>query len=117
MASSVRRRPNCFNLVFQLEFLMRCGHNQEASLKTLEAGARMKNMRRTPIPNVPMQCSMLHSKLPHQAQESAATFATAYALGKHEAAATMNLMRRIPSDIKEGLTSLVRQGQLEPGIL
>ncbi|CAK9083390.1 unnamed protein product [Durusdinium trenchii] len=40
-------------------------------------------------------------------KESAATFATAYALGKHEAAATMNLMRRIPSDIKEGLTSLV----------
>ena len=36
MNSSIRRRPNCFNLVFQLEFLGRAGVSQEQSVAALE---------------------------------------------------------------------------------
>lgn len=36
MAAGIRRRPNCFNLVFQLEFLCRTGMSKEHSVKSLE---------------------------------------------------------------------------------
>ena len=35
--SSIRRRPNCFNLVHQLEFLSRTGISQEHSVASLQA--------------------------------------------------------------------------------
>ena len=38
--SSVRRRPNCFNLVHQLEFLSRTGVSREHSVASLEVSSR-----------------------------------------------------------------------------
>ena len=35
--AGVRRRPNCFNLVFQLEFLCRSGLSKEHGIAGLEA--------------------------------------------------------------------------------
>ncbi|CAK9075152.1 unnamed protein product [Durusdinium trenchii] len=37
-----------------------------------------------------------------------ASFASAYSLGKHESAAALNLLRRVPSEIREGLTLLAQ---------
>ena len=38
LVGSLRRRPNAFNLLHQLEFLERSGMTQEMSVKSLEAG-------------------------------------------------------------------------------
>ena len=35
--AGVRRRPNCFNLLFQLEFLCRSGVSKEHGIAGLEA--------------------------------------------------------------------------------
>ena len=43
-----------------------------------------------------------------QAHETAASFAAAYSLGKQESTAAVNLLRWVPVDIKDGLTTLVR---------
>ena len=55
MSSSLRRRPNCFNLLFQLQFLVRSGHNQEASIKTLEAGMKEKYIKRQKMNDTTLQ--------------------------------------------------------------
>ena len=40
MGSLLRRRPNAFNLVHQLEFLERTGMSKDLTLKTLEASCK-----------------------------------------------------------------------------
>lgn len=46
--------------------------------------------------------------LPPQAHENVAAFASAYSLGKTESAAALNLLNKIPKDVKQILTDLVR---------
>ena len=41
LGGSLRRRPNCFNLLHQLEFLCRNGLTTENSARTLEAGLQL----------------------------------------------------------------------------
>ena len=43
-----------------------------------------------------------------QAHESVSAFAQAYSLGEKESAAAVNLLKHIPTNIKEALTELVR---------
>lgn len=38
LQGQLRRKPNAFNLLHQLEFLERTGLNQDMSIKTLEVG-------------------------------------------------------------------------------
>ena len=38
MSGQVRRRPNAFNLLHQLEFLERTGMSQEMTIKSLQVG-------------------------------------------------------------------------------
>ncbi|CAL1148298.1 unnamed protein product [Cladocopium goreaui] len=78
LGSLVRRRPNCFNLLHQLQFLERSGMSQDMTVKSLEA------------------------------HESVSAFAQAYSLGEKESAAAINLLKFIPQDVKESLTELVR---------
>ncbi|CAL1165232.1 unnamed protein product [Cladocopium goreaui] len=79
LQGQLRRKPNAFNLLHQLEFLERTGLNQDMSIKTLEA------------------------------HESVSKFATAYSLGDKESRAAINLLRNIPGLVKEGLIELVRR--------
>lgn len=37
LSSTIRRKPNAFNLVHQLELMVRGGHSQEHSVQALEA--------------------------------------------------------------------------------
>ncbi|CAK9066878.1 unnamed protein product [Durusdinium trenchii] len=79
LGSSVRRKPNAFNLVHQLEMMIRGGLTREQVLGSLEAS------------------------------DGIASFAQAYALGKQECGAAVNLLQRIPSEIKDVLTLLVQK--------
>ena len=38
MSGTLRRRPNAFNLLHQLEFLERTGMSQEMTIKSLQVG-------------------------------------------------------------------------------
>ncbi|CAL1168291.1 unnamed protein product [Cladocopium goreaui] len=78
LGSQLRRRPNAFNLLHQLEFLERSGMTEDMTIKSLEA---------------------------HQ---SVSAFAAAYQLGEKESAAAVNLLKHIPKDTKDALTELVR---------
>ncbi|CAL1141604.1 unnamed protein product [Cladocopium goreaui] len=78
LAGNLRRRPNAFNILHQLEFLERTGLSQDLSIRALEA------------------------------HESMSKFASAYALGEKESKAAVNLLQHIPKLVKEGLIELVR---------
>lgn len=45
-----------------------------------------------------------------KANEAIASHIAAYSLGKQESTAAINLLQKIPGEIKESLTLLVRQG-------
>ena len=40
LGGTLRRRPNAFNLLHQLEFLERAGMSQDLTVKSLQAGGR-----------------------------------------------------------------------------
>ena len=103
MQSSLRRRPNCFNLLHQLQFLLRSGLTQEATDKTLEARKVFVGVW---VPELGSQFSIYVPS--YKAQESVASFATAFNLGKAESAAALNLLHEVHAEVKDALTELVR---------
>ncbi|CAK9032889.1 unnamed protein product [Durusdinium trenchii] len=78
-ASTLRRRPNCFNLLHQLQFLQQGGLSAEQSVRHLKA------------------------------QENVAAFASAFSVGAKESQAAVNLLQNIPVGIKNKLTELARK--------
>ena len=46
LGGALRRRPNAFNLVHQLQFLERTGMTQELSIKSLEAWMGVSNINK-----------------------------------------------------------------------
>ncbi|CAK9076978.1 unnamed protein product [Durusdinium trenchii] len=76
----VRRRPNAFNIVWQLELLVRSGVSEQNAITSLEA----------------------------MTYETAAQVASVYSLGKMESAAAVALLHKVPKPIKEAVTNMVR---------
>ena len=99
MGALLRRRPNCFNLLHQLEFLERSGMTQSMTLQSLEAGHSHIMLFPFHRPH-PASASKAHGSI--------AAFAAAYSLGEKESGAAVNLLTKVPPVIKEGLTILVR---------
>ncbi|CAK9063905.1 unnamed protein product [Durusdinium trenchii] len=78
----IRRRPNAFNIVWQLELLIRSGMSEQNAIISLEN------------------------------YESAAQVASVYSLGKQESQAAVALLHKIPKSVKEALTAMVRRGAM-----
>ncbi|CAL1145308.1 unnamed protein product [Cladocopium goreaui] len=78
LLSTIRRRPNCFNLLHQCQMILTTGVSSDGALANLTA------------------------------LDNAAALASAYQIGKLEAQACTNLLKHIPPPIVEGLKELVR---------
>ena len=131
LQSGVRRRPNAFNLLHQLEFLRRTGSTTEAAVKGLEAraypvaypGLRFfycgssvnahkmldfeRVFKRLQTYGLRWLCLLLW-----EAQESVASIAAAYSLGKQESQAAICLLHKMLPGVRETLTILVRSSPL-----
>ncbi|CAK9105262.1 Uncharacterized protein SCF082_LOCUS49072 [Durusdinium trenchii] len=78
LTSVIRRRPNCFNLLHQMEILMRDGCTTESAVEGLEA------------------------------LDSASSVAAAYSVGRTEASAATNLLKSVSASTRNQLKELVR---------
>lgn len=96
----IRRRPNCFNIVHQLELLVRSGLTGQNAIGSLEASGYV------------LLASSYVMRVRVQAYESAAQMASVYSLGKQESTAAVALLHKIPGPIKAALTEMVRRGVL-----
>lgn len=108
LGGQLRRKPNAFNLVHQLQFLQRGGMSAEMTVKSLQArGVFLSNCAtKTRLGHIPL--NLFFGPSLDQAHDSVSAFAQAYCLGEKESAAAVNLLRFIPGDIKDALTELVR---------
>ncbi|CAJ1431132.1 unnamed protein product, partial [Effrenium voratum] len=77
-STSIRRKPNAFNLLHQCQFLIRAGVSEDSASFSL------------------------------QATDSVNQFAAAYNVGRFEAGAAINLLKHVPHEVKNRLQSLVR---------
>ncbi|CAK9111225.1 unnamed protein product [Durusdinium trenchii] len=77
-STSIRRRPNAFNLVHQMQAMQRGGYSGETALQNL------------------------------QVLNNAASFAAAYQIGRTEAGAATNLLTAVSESTREQLMELVR---------
>ncbi|CAK9102569.1 Uncharacterized protein SCF082_LOCUS47960, partial [Durusdinium trenchii] len=76
LTSVIRRRPNCFNLLHQMEILMRDGCTTESAVEGLEA------------------------------LDSASSVAAAYSVGRTEAGAATNLLKSVSASTRNQLKEL-----------
>lgn len=86
--------------------MVRGGHSQEHTIHLLED-------RRIGVKLNPFLLMRTHVRRSvcfflGQNHDSIASFAAAYSLGKQESAAAVNLLGKIPGEIKDALTLLVR---------
>ena len=103
MASALRRRPNCFNLLHQMEIMMRGGYSGDLAVNNLEASLGQ-------IASALAFCDWEHSGvLPMlQVMENTAAVVQAYQVGRTEAGAATNLLRCVSPTTRDTLKELVR---------
>lgn len=90
---SVRRRPNAFNLLYQMELLVRLGRDPEQNLQALVL-----------FDVVPRMC---------QAWNARSEIMQAYSVGKTEASAALQLLKHVPKAVRCELARLVQRPGLE----
>ncbi|CAL1131034.1 unnamed protein product [Cladocopium goreaui] len=78
LASSIRRRPNAFNLLHQMEVMLRGGYSGDIAIQNMEV------------------------------MDSAAALASAYQVGRAEAGAATNLLKEVSASTRKQLKDLVR---------
>lgn len=89
-STAIRRRPNAFNLLHQMEVMARAGHGAEENLKAKLSGLCFETFS--------------------QAFEDAASIAQAYQIGRMESSAALNLLNHVSPATREKLKELVRPG-------
>lgn len=117
-SSAIRRRPNAFNLLHQLEVMLRGGYAADSSLEKLQAIptilfklCHMFSMKFSTFINLSfhhLPACALHVCM--EALENVAACAAAYQVGRTEAGAATNLFKSVSTETKEQLKELVRPG-------
>lgn len=105
-SASIRRRPNCFNLLHQLQFEQRLNRVAAGSLK-----ASVDIVQSTVIGPYDVELLSWDVIIHGQAWESSKEFADAYKLGKTESDAAVNLLQNVPPSVVAKLTECVRSQQ------
>ena len=109
LQSVVRRRPNAFNLVHQMECMIRGGYSGENTLENLQATHIPQSMSTNLQVAIAILLVWLRFwLLDWKAMDSAAAFATAYQIGRSEAAAATNLLNAVTDSTRAELKELVR---------
>ena len=111
-SSSIRRRPNAFNLLHQLEVMVRGGYNSDSSLQSLEAFKIILKPLESTLRNHPSNTIRRHPAFNRdfEAMENAASVAAAYSVGRMEAGAASNLFTAVSAETKVKLKEMVRPG-------